>query len=79
MFNVSRLPVENLLRTLPFLEIIDFSIYDIRRSSFEIFFLNSESTAFISLSVALSVKRGSLKNYEKMSNASFSLSFLIWK
>jgi len=72
-FNVSRLPVENLFKTLPYFAMCDFSIWMRRRCSLDTFFLNSESTAFISLVVALSVNSGSLKNCEKISSASENL------
>lgn len=72
MFRVSKLPVENRFKTDPGLEIWDLSIYDNRRFSSDIFFLNSESTAFISLSVADSVNKGSLMNCEKISKVSLN-------
>lgn len=72
MFRVSKLPVENRFKTDPGLEIWDLSIYDTRRPSSDIFFWNSESTAFISLSVADSVNKGSLMNYEKISKVSLN-------
>ncbi len=63
----------------PLIDIWSFSIYDNALSSLLMFFLYSLSTAFNSLSVALSVNNGSLKNYEKISKASGKLSFLISK
>jgi len=61
-FKVSKLPVENRSIAEPFMEISDFKTYRVLRASLYRFCLNSESTAFISLSVALSVKSGVLKN-----------------
>ena len=61
---VSKLPVEKRFKSEPGIEIWDFSIWVVPLDSLLMFFLYSLSTALSSLSVADSVKSGSLKNYE---------------